>query len=221
MDVVRAFTYIFDDDEWVSKVLATAIISIIPIVNFALYGWIVELVDNVINGYENPMPGWDDFGEKFSAGLTYFIAALIYNLPIILISCVLGFIGGLFEGSGAGEAIIASLVCVMTIGIFAYVIATSLALFIGMVRYTRDRSLNAYLRFRENLQIGMDNLGTLITLVLLSIVAGIVIGLFAWIPCIGWLAAIALGTPVYGHLQGQAAREIVGKRKRDDYSAAY
>jgi Mg/Co/Ni transporter MgtE len=66
----------------------------------------------------------------------------------------------------------------------------------------------AYLRVGDNLRLAMKHIGTLLMLVLLMFVAGLVIGLVAWVPCIGWLLAMALSTPVIAHLAGQAGAQI-------------
>ncbi len=214
MDFGRAFGYIFEDREWTPKVVLLAIVSLIPLLNLAVIGWTVDLIDGMLDGYDQPLPGWENFGEKFGAGLNYTIAAILYNLPLILLACGMGVLGGLFADVQGLEGLMALSTCGMTLVIFAYAVIANAVLFIGVIRYSRVRRLDAFLQVGQNAAIARENAGTLLTLAAWLILAGIVVGMFAWIPCIGWLAAAAFATPVMSHLQGQAAAQIVGKRKR-------
>ena len=102
MDIVRSFTYIFDDEDWVSKIMVTALISIVPIINFALFGWMIDLIRNMQDGVAHPMPDWSDFGDKFTTGIMYILATLVYNLPMVAVICLMSFSTMLFgQGSGA------------------------------------------------------------------------------------------------------------------------
>lgn len=213
MDLGRAFSYVFEDEDWVSKVLLTAVIGLIPIVNFALFGWMIELMENVVAGEEHPMPAWDNFGDKFTAGLMYFIASVVYNIPLLLMICVLAGVGALTQTRG-GEVIGVVVGCGVGGLSVVYTVAALAVLFAGMARYTQERELSTLFQFGENLRLAQENLSTLVTLALYLILTGVLFSLFGWIPCIGWLAAVALGTPVYGHLLGQAAQQMLGKRKR-------
>jgi len=212
MDLGRSFSYIFDDEDWVTKVLLTALISVIPILNLALYGWIIELMRNMLDGQENPLPYWDNFGRKFTDGLMFLVASLIYNIFIVLALGAFGVVASLVDPRGA-EVILSLLGCVLVVFILGYLVIANAGLFIGMVRYARNPTMAVYLAIGENLRLALANAGTLATLVLFLVIVSLILAVFGWIPCIGWLAALALGTPVYGHLIGQAAILIVGRSK--------
>ncbi len=212
MDLGRSFSYIFDDEDWVTKVLLTALISVIPILNLAIYGWIIALIRNMLDGQENPLPYWDDFGQKFTDGLIVLVASLIYNIVIVLMACVFGVVGSLLDPRGA-EVLLSLVACVMGVFVLVYAVVANAALFIGMVRYARNPTMAVYLAIGENLRLALANVGTLAMLVVFLVVVSLILAVFGWIPCIGWLAALALGTPVYGHLLGQAAILIAGRSK--------
>ena len=214
MDIGRAFSYIFEDEDWVSKVVVTAFVALIPIVNFALFGWTVALISQMLDGYDRPMPGWDDFGEKFSDGLIYFVASLIYNIPVVLVICVLGGVSTMFGNSNSLAAMMTLTACCLGVGIVVYALVANAMLFIGTVRYSRQRRFDVFMQFGENFNLAREHLDTLIVLGLFSLLAGAIFAMFGWVPCIGWVLALALGTPVLSHLQGQAAVQIVAKRKR-------
>ena len=214
MDIGRAFSYIFEDDDWISKVVVTAFIAMIPIVNFALFGWTVALIAQMLDASDHPMPGWDNFGEKFSDGLIYFVATLIYNIPVVLVICVISGVGMMFGNSDGIAALMALTTCCLVVGMIAYAIVANAVLFIATVRYSRQRRFDVFMQFGENLSLAREHLDTLIMLALFGLLTGAILAVFGWVPCIGWVLALALGTPVWSHLQGQAAVQIVAKRKR-------
>ncbi len=209
MDLARAFTYIFDDEQWVGKIAMLAIVSLIPILSFATFGWLVALIRNMLDGYPYPLPDWDDFGQKFIDGLLIFLVTLIYSIPLFPL-ILLGPLADTFVNTQGGEFVVFTLVCFISLFVLAYALLISALLFIGMIRYAQVRDFNVYLQIGQNLRIAMNNIGTLAVLALMEVIAGVIFALFGWIPCIGWIVALALGVPVYGHLQGQAARQIMG-----------
>ena len=88
MDIERSFTFPFEDREWPSKLGLGAIISMVPILNFAWSGYLVGILRNVMKNDPQPLPTWDDLGSKFSEGLILFGAGLVYALPILIALCL-------------------------------------------------------------------------------------------------------------------------------------
>ena len=88
MNIGKAFSFPFEDDEWLTKLLLGTVVSAVPILNFAWTGYTVDILKNVTAGYSKPMPDWSDFGDKFVKGFFIWLAGLIYSIPAILISCL-------------------------------------------------------------------------------------------------------------------------------------
>src|SRR5690349_5612813 len=89
----RAFSYILDDPEWVSKSLIGALFALLSILilpAFVLAGYYQELIQNVARGDPRPLPAWNNIGEKFVNGLVFalklFVVSLVYALPIIILT---------------------------------------------------------------------------------------------------------------------------------------
>jgi len=94
MDLPYALTYVFEDRQWVSKLVLLAVTSILALVPvFGLLalavalGYLAQIADNVRNGLPRPLPGWDDYGDKFNLGAPLLAALLIYHLPLLLRHC--------------------------------------------------------------------------------------------------------------------------------------
>lgn len=212
MDIARAFTYVTEDENWQNKTVITLVIGVIPLINLAAIGWMLDLINNMLDGQQKPMPDWDDlsnqFVDRWSRGLMVAIAAVIYIIPLIVIAICLGILVAAL-GGGLLRVLI-SLVAT------AYVALMWLPLSIGMMRYARTRDFNHFLQFGRNISLAQEHLSTLIVLAVFVFIIGIVINILGNLPCIGWLislAATGVSVIVVGHLTGQAAVEIAERKQ--------
>lgn len=212
MQLGRAFSFIFEDEEWLTKTLINAIVNMIPIVNFAAIGWSIQLITNVMRDDERPMPGWDDFGKKFEIGLSIFVASIVYNLVLIILICCMALIPAFLAEISEGLAVLFSLA--MSLVAFIVSIIANAALLIGIIEFTYEENLSVFWRFGYNFREALSNISILLMLFLFAMIAGLGIGIFGWIPCIGWLLAAMLAPPVMGHLTGQAGQQIMDGRDK-------
>ena len=85
MDFVKAFTFIFDDPDWIKKVGIVALVSLIPIVgSLVLLGYALEAGQRVIRQDAQLLPDLD-FGAQLGLGFKSFVIGLVYAIPAILI----------------------------------------------------------------------------------------------------------------------------------------
>jgi hypothetical protein len=81
-----AFTFPFQDTDWVKKILLMAVISIIPIVGqFVLLGWVIEICRRVIANEQPTLPDAIDFGKWLVKGLLGAVIGFVYVLPLLVI----------------------------------------------------------------------------------------------------------------------------------------
>ena len=207
MDIARAFTYVTEDENWQNKVIITLILGLIPIVNLAVIGWMLDLIRNMLDGYEKPMPDWDNLGsqigDRLVAGLMTVIAGFLYSLPLLAFAICFGIVVAATD-SGFFRLIF-GLISI------AYAALVWMPLSIGMMRYSRTRDFSHYMAFTRNIQLAREHLSTLIVLAVFVFAVGIVLGIIGNIPCIGWLIgllSIGINAIVTGHLTGQAAVAI-------------
>lgn len=234
MDIEKSFGYPFEDKEWVGKLGLGALISMVPILNFAWTGYMVGIIRNVMDHAAEPLPTWDDLEKKLVDGLILFAAGLVYALPAILLilipTGILVASGVMTENSNLrdigqvilsiGGALFAGLLCV----IFLYGIFLSLVYPAILVMFAREGTFASCFKLREIVAMISQNTSAFLTAWGMSLVAGIGVGMIVglasvvvgWIPCVGWAAGLVLGlgstvyaSSVQAHLVGQFG-EIAG-----------
>jgi len=229
MEIGRSFTFPFQDKSWLSKLLIAAVISLVPIVNFAIVGWMVEIAKRVMDHELEELPGWDNFGKKWMGGLYYTVAGFIYALPVILVSCVMFAIsfGSTFAAAQEGNtdqvigAIMAGngvVVFCLTCLVVLYGLVLSVLMPALMVHYAKEDNFGSLFKLGFVYGKVRANAGTFFMAWLVALVFAFIAGLalsgamtiLSIIPCIGWIMALIismLATPyisaVYSHLFGQ------------------
>ena len=231
MDAEKSFSYPFEDKEWLSKLGLGAIISMVPILNFAWSGYLVDTIRNVMNDTSEPLPTWDDLGKKFNEGLILFGAWLVYALPILVALCLpLGIAASssLFPANSdmqeigqrlmeAGGVVFYCLLCVFLLyGLMLSIIYPAI-----LVLFAREGTFASCFKLREAFDMITKHMAAFFTAWALSLVASVGVGLLigfvnlvvGWIPCIGWVVGVVLSlisgvyiTAVYAHLFGQFGR---------------
>lgn len=235
MKISESFSYQFEDLQWPTKLGLGALISLVPVLNFALAGYEVAIIRNVAAGDAEPLPHWDDLGQKFLDGLILWLAGLIYAAPIIILVClplgVLAASGMLSQyrntealGRPIAGAGIVLLACFLAI-LIAYSLLLSLIRPVILVIFSRDGTFSSCFRLGEIVRLINRQPGNFATIWLVVIAAGLVIGLIVgfitaivgWIPCLGWAAGalLTLGSAIYlitvdGYLFGQFRLAVLG-----------
>lgn len=234
MDIEKSFNFPFEDKEWITKLGVGALITIVPILNFAWYGYIVGIMRNVMNDVPEPLPTWDDLGKKFTDGLILFAASLVYALPILIVFfmplAILAFSGRLSELrnleriSEAGGILLACIVCVFVL----YSIALSAIYPAILILFSREGTFASCFKLHAAFDLISGNMGPFFTAWGLSLAAsfgvGLVIGLISTIlgliPCLGQLISLLLSlaagvyiAAVYAHLFGQFGRAAFGQNQ--------
>jgi len=84
MDIINAIKKPFTD--W-KKFLIGFLLGIIPIVNFILIGYGLEVIKNTLNKNKK-LPEWKNFGQKFVQGLVAILIGIIYAIPLGIFAIV-------------------------------------------------------------------------------------------------------------------------------------
>ncbi|MGJ3239428.1 MAG: DUF4013 domain-containing protein [Anaerolineae bacterium] len=215
MELGRALSYIFEDKNWVSKLIPLMLVgfvSAIPILGlFATalgLGYLLMLAQGVRDGAPRPLPKWDHWREMFNRGGQILLAMIFYNLPIIFISgCIYTLISGLGESLLGSSVIFLALCCTLPITLLYTVITWSM-LAVGVTEYMETAKPNRLFRFAHLWDVIRNQSNLVIQWALYSTLTNIVFGLIGAIPCIGWIVALLFLYPVQGHLLGQFAHRL-------------
>jgi hypothetical protein len=228
MNINTSFSYQFEDRRWPEKLGIGALISLVPILNLTVVGYMVQIIRNVAANHAQPLPSWDDLGSKFRDGLMLAAASLVYLAPALIVLCLpLGLLfvsgaitqnsdlqdlGRMLGGIGGGLFLCLS-------GIFVlYALLLSILRPIILILYSRDGTFASCFRFGEIIRILTEHAVPFFTTWLVVVGASLAVGLLVgfvnlvagWIPCLGLIVGLVLatGSAIYlltidAHLYGE------------------
>ncbi|MDP3047078.1 MAG: DUF4013 domain-containing protein, partial [Chloroflexota bacterium] len=112
MDISKSFTFTFDDEGWLTKILMGGLFSFLSLILIGipfLIGYFLETLKNVYLGQPLPLPSWgDNLGGLFRKGIKAMVGILIWELPVIVLYCVMGLVmaslGGSMGSSSASQS---------------------------------------------------------------------------------------------------------------------
>lgn len=220
MDFGKAFSFTFDDPDWVKKVLIGGVVTLVPIVNFASTGYSLEVTRRIINGDARPLPEWDDFGGKLVKGLLVTAIGFVYALPILLLVCLMqggmmllgGTAGSSRSGSDAAGGAIGIISACFGCLIFLYSLLLGIVLPAAIGNYAAKDQFGAAFRFGDVLSLVQKNLGVYLMVLLVEIAGGLVASVVGFIACgIGLFFTAFWALLVNGHATGQAYHEASTK----------
>jgi hypothetical protein len=210
MEFGKSFTYIFEDQDWITKILLAAIIALIPIVGpLAVVGWGVEITKRAIQNDPEQLPGWSNFVDYLVKGLVLILIGFVYMLPVILVQVCANSLLIFAQDSGSdtmslvGSTVIICLSCLTII----YAILVGFLMFAAIGKYADTGELSAAFRFREVFATVKAAPSAYLMVLLGTFLTGLIamVGIIACIIGVFFTAAIA--GAINAHLQGQAYRE--------------
>ncbi len=227
MDINKSLTFVTEDEQWVTKFIIGAVLalfSIFIIPGLFLAGYTVRLTRNVMDGMEQPLPEWTDWGGLFMDGLYIFIAMFVYSLPFILVMCcafLFMVIAGGAQGSGAEELIAGLGALGMFVVACLSLIWALLLLVVApvvFIQFARTGELSSCFQFSEIMALTRENIGDILMTVLIIFGVSFVLGLLGIIPIIGFILSLAARIYVgfvAGHLYGQLGTKMFGGKEKD------
>jgi hypothetical protein len=209
MDFGKAFTFAFDDPDWLKKIAINALIGIIPIVGqIYLMGWGLEVARRVATGSAQPLPDVD-FGTYLGYGFKAFVVALVYTAPLWVSALVVAGLSALLYEVSQEAANTIGMVVGICFGFFGLVYG----LLIGLVMPAAFTRMVIFGRIKDGLAFGsVFSLvraapGAYLLVLVGTIVAQFLAGIVGGIACgIGVIFTAALYQAVAGHFYGQAYR---------------
>lgn len=213
LNIEKAFKYPIQDPKWITKLIIGAIISVIPIVHFAQFGYLLKCIKDVSQSHDDVLPEWDDLLGYFVKGFMVFLILFIYSLPFLLI-------GGIFAGSliasgvmldTAGKSASQMLPFVMAMPVFMWLLIIIYGAVIMvitpsiMMQYAIKENFKAAFNFKEHFTFIKDNLSNYIVFLLLEFLAFTLAQIGVILFCIGIMLTIFYAWLFSAHLMGQMA----------------
>jgi hypothetical protein len=211
MDFGKAFSFVFDDEDWVKKVLVGGLLILIPIIGgLVVLGWAVEITKRVIKGDTEVLPDWSDFGGYLTKGFLVFVIAFVFMLPVTLVSSCNAAVPFLFENADETLAWVFTAISVcFGCFTFLYSVLAYLILPAAIGRYAVTDKVGEAFKLGAIFKMVRDNLGTYALVLLGGLVASLVASLGVIACVIGVLFTAVYSMAINGHLWGQAYKESV------------
>lgn len=220
MDFGKAFTFVFDDPDWLKKIVIAALIGLIPIIGqMYLVGYGLEVARRVIR--HNPVLLPDiAFGESLATGFKSLIIGLVYAIPVFLMLIPLLLIlvpvtsttgtGGTDYSSAEPIAVALSLCCMGLLFVYGILLWVWIPAAHG--NFLAADSLGAAFRFKEIFALLKAAPGAYLYVLLGGIACGFIASL-GTVGCgIGVLLTSTYAVAVSGHLLGQAYNEAIANK---------
>jgi hypothetical protein len=223
MDIGKAFGFVFEDEEWVSKVLIGGLIFLIPLIGqFAVIGYSLKVAQNVMQGNPRPLPTWSEFGDHLMRGFYAFVIQLVYSLPAVILAGIFACViisataaaSQNSERAGAGIGVLGT--CLIPL-IVIVGLASALLSYPAIGRYLATNSLGEAFKFSEVIANVRAYLGPWLMLLVVGILAGIV-GSLGSIACgVGLLFTSFYAYCVIGFALGQTLLQTGGAAQPPSY----
>jgi hypothetical protein len=213
MDIGKSFGYVFEDEQWITKILIAAAILfggillgvlVIPafLAAFLLSGYGVEITRRVINRNPQVLPDWDNWGDLMVDGLKVWVIGVVYALPAIVVSACLSIPGAALSQDAPGWASFFSSIggCLGFLWSLVVTLLTPAAIAFFVV----NDDLGAAFRFGDVFNFVRDNFSNYLIVLVMSWVTGI-IGFLGFLLCL--LPVLVTGPYsgwVMNHLYGEA-----------------
>ncbi|MCP4633019.1 MAG: DUF4013 domain-containing protein [candidate division Zixibacteria bacterium] len=150
----RAFTFMFEDDDWLKKTILGGILILTVIGIPFVIGYLLELAKQSYENREIPLPEWDNMGDKFVQGLVFLIILIIYSIPLVFFMLVLP--------------------CFGTCLSIVYGCAVALVIPYITLKFALTRDFNVAIKYEPMFEFIKENIGDLVIVVLISIGLGII-----------------------------------------------
>jgi Protein of unknown function (DUF4013) len=217
VDFGRALGFVFEDPDWLKKVLLGglfALLGFLIIGSLLVGGYWLRLVRRVARGEARPLPEWTDWGGILMDGLmvlgVYIVHVLALVLPLGAVGCLLGVVAAALGGNKQTSDAAGLLAGVGILGVYALVmvLAVALALYLPAVltRLAVLGRFNVAFEVRENVGLIRRNLGDYALALVIFLVANFISQFGVILFCVGIFPASFWAYCVLGYPLGLIAR---------------
>ena len=189
MDIGKSFGFVFEDKKWIEKVLIGGILTLVPILGqIIILGYSVELIRNVRQYKTNPLPEWDNWGEKIAEGFKLFVIFLLWSLPLLLLEIILLVPMSIMGNSDTGSTVASIFSLCFGCLALIYSIVLMLANPSIIIKFAETGDISEGLKFGEILNFSKEHLGQIVVVVIVGLLAFTLAGIIGSLLCIIGLA---------------------------------
>ena len=208
MNFGKAFTYIFEDEDWFNKLIGPVLISLIPVIGtFVFIGYTLRVTRNVANNEIRPLPILD-FGEDLGLGFRYFLIGLVYFLPVLLVAglIMVPFIAINATNNNSNGIGVLAMLFMFCGGSFFFIYSLFLALFepIMMANFAIKDKFSAGFEWGNFFKRLGNNFTAWLLVYVGVIIADLIAPLGGMLLIVGAFITYAYSKLIVAHLAGQA-----------------
>jgi hypothetical protein len=211
MDLERAFTFIWKDEEWIKKAGIAFVLMLTTIGSIGVIGWIAELAKRVAQGDPEPIPNWDQMGEYFKIGLKYLGIAFIWSLPVLIGitgTALLMTPSVMMEDPGPFLAMVSIFNICMSVFAFIYIMIINLLTPPLWVLLAEGEPFNEMIKPKHAWKLFRSNSGGYLIAMLVGWLITAILSSFGALAClVGVFFTSVLSQMIVGFLVGQATSQ--------------
>jgi len=213
MEIGKAFTFVTEDEQWITKVLIGGLIQFVPLLGtIAVLGYSYRVALNVARGNPRPLPAWGEFGDFLGRGFFALVIQIVYLLPLIVLYGVFLFLTVAGAAAAEDSEAVAGVLGLLSLCLIPLQLVVALvcgfASLAAIMRYLATDSLGEAFKFGEAIATLRNHIGSFLMILAVGILAGLVASLGVIACGIGVLFTGFYAQCVIGHVIGQAMQRI-------------
>lgn len=186
LDFRRSVTFPFRDDNWSKQMLIGAGVYLVPILNFALSGYGLDVQRRVARGEDVPLPTWNDLSAHLMDGLKLLAVQAIYSIPAFLIMALMVAMSVVFSVStqdveeslrDSTAATFGALMVILFALLLLYVLIYAFMTPAVQIQVARSEQIASVFRFNEMFTLINRRTGDYLLVFFLPLLPGIAVGI--------------------------------------------
>jgi hypothetical protein len=221
LDFARAFRFVFEDPDWIKKMLiggAMMLLGVVIIGSLWVMGYWVRLIRRVATSEERPLPEWEDLGgllrDGWGAAAIYGVYMVGLLLPFFVAILGVALVGGglahLTRGSDAASDALGALASLGFLGFYAAFSLGMIALMVyvpaALARHALTGRFSTGFEVRENLDFIRRNFLNYALALVLYMLASFAAQFGVLACCVGVFPVSFWALCVFGWALGETAR---------------